>query len=238
VRGLTSPGASLSERDLTERAILPATLAALDDFVEDLVTLSTETRSGAATGLVVGVAGLTAGHVSALWERQVPRIVAAVLPHVPPEMHGWYTARLTSRLRNSDFPGDAFTVTRQIVDDAAAAAEVRRQWVSEVREALGAGKPDSPWEAASHRIARTEATAAHNLTVISDIVGEGFTQKRWVTRRDNRVRPSHAAVDGQTLPLDQDFIVGGYSLAYPAHLDAGASGSVTVNCRCVLVGVP
>lgn len=235
---LTSAGVSTSERDLTERAILPTTLAALDDFVEDLVDLTADSTPRGSAGLVVGGAALTAARVTSLWSEQVPRIVAAIVPHIPAQMRGWYTSRLTARLLASEFPLDAFTVAREIIDDAAAAAEVRRQWVAEVREALGAGKPDSPWDSASRRIARTEATAAHNLAMISSIVGEGFTQKRWVTRKDDRVRPSHRAVDGVTIPLEQDFIVGGYSLAYPAHYDAGASGEVIINCRCVLVGVP
>lgn len=62
----------------------------------------------------------------------------------------------------------------------------------------------------------------------------GFVfRKRWVTSRDGRVRPSHAALDGVTVDAEEDFLVGGFPAAYPKdpRLPAGES----INCRCVVV---
>lgn len=56
--------------------------------------------------------------------------------------------------------------------------------------------------------------------------------RMWVTQRDDRVRPAHRAVDGETLPVLEAFTVGGYPLRYPG--DPIAPPELTRNCRCRL----
>lgn len=87
----------------------------------------------------------------------------------------------------------------------------------------------------SRTIARTESGAAimygrHEST--EQVAGEyGVTvRKTWVATEDERTRESHATADGQTVNLEDDFNVGGESLAYPSD-PAGAAGEV-INCRC------
>lgn len=78
-------------------------------------------------------------------------------------------------------------------------------------------------------IARTAATRATSLSTLE----AGGDRKRWVSRHDSRVRHDHLNADGQTVPADGDFVVGGYSMQYPG--DVSAPPEQTVNCRCVLL---
>ena len=91
----------------------------------------------------------------------------------------------------------------------------------------------SPAELAK-RIAPTLATAAFNLHVLHEMSVRGFAFKMWVTRHDPKVRPTHAAADGQKVRLGDPFVVGGELLQYPAD-SAVASIELWINCRCVVV---
>jgi HK97 family phage portal protein len=68
-----------------------------------------------------------------------------------------------------------------------------------------------------------EATAA--------AIGPGIV-RTWVTRRDDRVRAAHEAVDGTTLPVNTPFDVDGFPMRFPG--DQFAPLHLTINCRCRL----
>lgn len=93
----------------------------------------------------------------------------------------------------------------------------------------------------SIRIARTETTRVENSARID--VGKkgeklGFKMlKEWVATSDDRTRDAHAAADGQRVPLDEPFIVGGEKLMYPGDFSLGASPSNTINCRCTVINI-
>lgn len=57
-------------------------------------------------------------------------------------------------------------------------------------------------------------------------------EKTWVTSRDARVRPSHLVLDGTTLPMEEDFDVGGFPAARPR--DPRLPASEAIGCRCDL----
>lgn len=59
--------------------------------------------------------------------------------------------------------------------------------------------------------------------------------KRWVTAEDERVRPTHVEANGQTVPLDTPFVVGGATLRYPG--DPQGPDAEVINCRCTQVYV-
>lgn len=69
-------------------------------------------------------------------------------------------------------------------------------------------------------------------------VGPGL-MKKWVIRAQGKggtpVRPAHLAANGQTVPVDEPFIVGGEKLMYP-HDPAGSPGNI-INCRCASIPV-
>ena len=85
-------------------------------------------------------------------------------------------------------------------------------------------------------IARTAATATFNVDQLHAFVFEGIRTKRWVTRHDDDVRPTHKAEDGVTLPLGTPFIVGPTHspMQYPGDQRTAPIG-LWVQCRCVLL---
>jgi hypothetical protein len=54
--------------------------------------------------------------------------------------------------------------------------------------------------------------------------------KEWVSREDDRVRPTHHEADGQQVPVASYFMVGGFPLLFPG--DPSAPAQEVVNCRC------
>lgn len=87
-------------------------------------------------------------------------------------------------------------------------------------------------KARSLRIARTETTGFFNYGTVVSYQESGLPlEKEWLSARDEKVRDSHAAMDGQRVELDGLFQSGdGNFLAYPGDPDAPASE--VVECRC------
>lgn len=58
--------------------------------------------------------------------------------------------------------------------------------------------------------------------------------KTWQTTLDGRERPSHRALDGETVSIDEPFVspTSGARLMYPGDTSLGAPASEVVNCRC------
>lgn len=52
---------------------------------------------------------------------------------------------------------------------------------------------------------------------------------------DTRTRVEHRVADGQTVPLDQPFRVGGWLLQHPAGGNPVVPGHITINCRCSMI---
>ena len=90
------------------------------------------------------------------------------------------------------------------------------------------------WAARMKRDARTAVTGLDGIISTAEMARQGIPHKMWVTRRDERVRHTHNAADGQVVPLDQPFLVGGYGMMHPG--DRNAPASETINCRCITVG--
>lgn len=82
-------------------------------------------------------------------------------------------------------------------------------------------------------IAESAATATVNGAVdaVAAATSPGI-QRTWQTRRDDRVRPAHAAAEGLTLPVKQPFEMEGWPVRFPG--DPLAPRSLTANCRCRL----
>jgi len=81
------------------------------------------------------------------------------------------------------------------------------------------------------RIARTEIITASNLGSLEGAKATGLPLRRqWLATRDGRVRDDHAAADGQQIPIDSNYVIGGELLKFPG--DPAASGANTINCRC------
>lgn len=87
-------------------------------------------------------------------------------------------------------------------------------------------------------IARTEVVGASNAgsyDAVTALADYGPTSKQWVATVDTRTRETHAEADGQVVPLDEPFDIGGYPLDFPG--DPAGPAEEVVNCRCTLIYV-
>lgn len=89
--------------------------------------------------------------------------------------------------------------------------------------------------ASAVRTARTAITAAQNggrqATMDSAKAMGVKLRKRWVSAKDGRVRDVHGQADGQTVPTDEPFIVGGEKLMFPGDRTSASAWNL-YNCRC------
>jgi HK97 family phage portal protein len=88
-------------------------------------------------------------------------------------------------------------------------------------------------------IARTESTNAANLgaqRAYAEAEADGIkVQKQWLSSRDSKVRDSHAALDGQTVGANENFVnETGDEAAYPAGFGIA---SEDINCRCTMIPI-
>lgn len=77
-----------------------------------------------------------------------------------------------------------------------------------------------------------EILAGQTPSIEGGSAQESEINKEWVSRGDARVRDSHISADGQIVPMNQPFNVGGESLQWPGDRTLGASLGNIVNCRC------
>ena len=93
----------------------------------------------------------------------------------------------------------------------------------------------------ANTIAQTEAFSAVEKAQsdnISNLIGSGQVsadevRKQWRSVRDNRVRDTHAGLDGQIRRVDEPFqSSSGALMMYPHDTSLGAGPSEIVNCRC------
>jgi len=84
-------------------------------------------------------------------------------------------------------------------------------------------------------IATNETNWIYNYLIHKKKVESGQLTHTWESMRDEKVRGSHAIADGQTVPINEPFTVGGYKLLYPGDDSLGAPPSETIGCRCLEV---
>ena len=95
---------------------------------------------------------------------------------------------------------------------------------------------EEPYYTSSDRatnIAENEANTIYNDVQFKEAKEAGNTHKTWITMRDLYVRDTHSEVDGETIPIDDLFVVGD-SLMYAPRLLFSGSVSEIVGCRCSL----
>jgi hypothetical protein len=91
----------------------------------------------------------------------------------------------------------------------------------------------------SEVIARTEVIAASNLGSRAGAKQTGLVlNHEWISTRDTRTRDFHAMADGETVPMDIPYLVGGEQLMFPGDTSHGASGGNIINCRCTEGFIP
>ncbi len=89
-----------------------------------------------------------------------------------------------------------------------------------------------------HAAEAAKLTEAEVLTGVQPTVRDGpstetvLFHKRWDSLGDSLVRDTHLDADGQEVPSQEPFLVGGFELMYPADSSLGAPLSEIAGCRC------
>lgn len=131
----------------------------------------------------------------------------------------------------------AIGTTKDVLQGLIEKAITEGQGIEELGRAIR-GEFDGMSRVRGLRIARTETTDTVNDGTLAALVTEGAQHKEWSTVIDGRERPEHASANGQIVPIDSPFHVGGESGMYPG--DDIFSASNRVNCRCAVLaaGLP
>jgi HK97 family phage portal protein len=130
------------------------------------------------------------------------------------------TSRLSNRVKN---------VLAKGLSDAGAAKSLRElvkdelpALTDELRQVFGTK------EARAATIVQTETGIASNTARYAQYQRSGVTKIRWSSAKDEAVRPSHMALDGDTIEIGSTFANG---LRFPQDPQA-ANAAEVVNCRC------
>jgi len=117
-----------------------------------------------------------------------------------------------------------FKTLKEQFAESFAEGETRRQLIKRIQDTYGNIK-----ETRAKTIARTEVHSVSQTGTFAGYKQSGLQTKIWVTVEDADVRPTHASLDGDEIPINQYFDNG---LLYPG--DPQGHPSETVNCRCVI----
>lgn len=140
-------------------------------------------------------------------------------------------SKLTAYLvtRTDKITGINKTIQKQIkksLTESLATGETIMQIADKFREIYNMAS------ARSMMIARTETVGAVNGGSQLYYEAEGVKQKEWLTARDENVRESHRAIDGQRVLVGADFSNG---LEFPG--DQKGEPGECINCRCTILPV-
>lgn len=117
---------------------------------------------------------------------------------------------------------------RQIIANAAARGATARELAAEIERGIG-GPSYSGWRAM--RIARTEVNSLMNRVNLEGMEASGVVySKIWLSMADEAVRDDHREADGQEVPINMPFTVGGMYMQCPG--DPAGGPAQVVNCRC------
>ena len=91
-------------------------------------------------------------------------------------------------------------------------------------------------ELRANTIARTEATTAMSKAQILSLESSKLNwEKAWFAIRDDRTRFDHFNTDPSLwIPIKDNFIIGGFPMAFPGDSTQGAPIGEIINCRCML----
>lgn len=233
-----SPGAAIARQARTERSIL----LTVEKTAKGFLSLS------ASMALSRGLQ-LSPSAVSELWQDSVRDSIWRA-PYLSAEA----AAYVLEGLLASDFPDDVYLSARAVMTTAAEQGHSYGQMKTELRKALdlnsatvtaevleaagfwdGLTATGNRWISKIRTLVRTTTTGLDGWVTQTGLQVTGVPYKQWVSRHDEFVRHSHSEADGQTVPVDTPFMVGGQSLMHPG--DRMATIEEVVNCRCVMVGV-
>lgn len=239
---LTSPGRALSERSRWETSITRVVDRQMVQFLENVHQTALKERA------------INPTRVHDLYEMSVTSILNEI------DANTEVLSILSEALGESSFPNEVYETTSYLLSETQAlsdselrevltagldydepsiaedgglqASAVPRIIGQALARSTGRGKR---WRNRTKETVRTAATGALNETQNRVLQRSDFTHKQWITRRDDHVRATHDAADGQTVPKASLFQVGSASLSYPGQ--GTYPPEEVYNCRCVMIAV-
>lgn len=246
---LMSGGAALARQARMEARVTRVLEAVMRDFLGRVETMAHAERLYISPAAVADTwADLTSAR--ALEQRGLPDVVAAYVSEslsaspAPGDAYDTAMAVLTAgneRAWSAQLTSDVLSLAlsmdtppQTLLAAAPRRDSKRGRAMQEAFDTALGGSGRISWQAAMKRDARTAVTGLDGVLTTAALAAEEVPYKQWVTRRDERVRHEHSAADGQRVPRDQPFEVGGYPMMHPG--DRSAPARLTVNCRCVMIG--
>lgn len=160
-----------------------------------------------------------------LWDEQTVKRLIVEQPNLMP-----YYPEKRALKRGIDLAWGKGQITKQVT-----AGILQGESIGAIANRLQKNIPGMN-RASAIRAARTAVTEAQNAGRMDSYAAAekmGISvRKRWIATKDNRTRHSHAMLDGQTVPQDKPFEVGGYKMMFPG--DPSAPGHLLYNCRCTM----
>lgn len=186
--------------------VVPLWTAAVTNTIAPIVA-DTWTAAAAATAADFAAAGLT------------PNVLG-------PDRGAAYLSEATNRL-----VGIGDVLWQQIAQSLAQGMDVG-EGIPELAARVQAIVPVT--EGRATRIARTEVVSSANAGSFAQAqaLGDPTMTKIWQATNDARTRETHREADGQTQPLLDAFVVGGFPLMFPG--DPIGPPEELINCRCDL----
>lgn len=131
-------------------------------------------------------------------------------------------------------PDEVYRMIIAELGKANAAGEGPVQQAARVRHVLDVTGTEN-WSSRARTVAVTEVHRAWNFGSLAAAMRIQQDQlsplnKKWNARDDSATRPGHKRADGQTVPINQPFIVNMEPLMMPG--DPSGSPSNVINCRC------
>jgi hypothetical protein len=163
--------------------------------------------------------------------------VASVLaPQRISEMQGFWK-RLMQGFLDTYISQRVLEVTRTSVKKVSEAIQrLRNEGLTDQEAARFIQADKRARELRANTIARTEATTAMSKSQILALESSKLNwEKAWTAIRDDRTRLDHFITDPSLwIGVKENFIIGGFPMAYPGDSTQGAPIGEIINCRCML----
>ncbi len=94
---------------------------------------------------------------------------------------------------------------------------------------------EDAWYTSQDRVMYNAENEANTVLNYKDYIDatKKYKYKTWITENDSRVRETHVPLEGETIPINDLFVVGDALMRYPKDLEYAAdSPEEVVNCRC------
>jgi hypothetical protein len=157
----------------------------------------------------------------------LPKEVKTPLDEFWGELNRWIPVQTAKKVTHMQTTSKKLLAT--VIQKGMNEGESHREIASRIRKT---GKITTLQRAKTIAVTETHTAAVHSVDVAMKSTRIEM-DKEWSASWDERTRPDHAAADGQRVPQDGVFIVGGMPMQYPGDPAGGAEQ--TVRCRCVLL---